>query len=225
MIPSKAKLAAGGALLSVNPGGANLTAVDMIARLGADVIFIDAERSVMGIESVHAMARAAQAHGLAAVVRTPSREPGEWVRYFDCGINGLVLPQVEHASDCARLVETARYATKGREADLLLIAQIESVAGVAELDAIAGSAGIDLILVGPNDLAHSMGYLGDTTEPKVVAEVAHLTQRLHSLGVPFGLPVNVHNARDWQSRGAQFLFTTLDQHLGVGIKALQGVLA
>jgi hypothetical protein len=37
--------------------------------------------------------------------------------------------------------------------------------------------------------------------------------------------VTVHNARDWQSRGAQFLFTTLDQHLGVGIKALQGVLA
>ena len=81
------------------------------------------------------------------------------------------------------------------------------------------------MLVGPNDLAHSMGYLGDTTKPEVVAEVAHVTQRLHSLGVAFGLPVTVQNARDWQSRGAQFLFTTLDQHLGVGMKALQGVLA
>jgi 4-hydroxy-2-oxoheptanedioate aldolase len=225
MSAAKRKLAAGGAVLSVNPGGANLTAVDMIARYGADVVFIDAERSVMGIESVHAMARTAQAHGLAAVVRTPSREPGEWVRYFDCGIDGLVLPQVEQASDCARLVETARYATKGREAELLLIAQIESTGGVAQLDAIAGSAGIDLVLVGPNDLAHSMGYLGDTSQPAVVAEVAQVTQRLHSLGMPYGLPVTTQTVREWRARGARFLFTTLDQHLGVGIKALQGELA
>jgi 4-hydroxy-2-oxoheptanedioate aldolase len=171
------------------------------------------------------MARTAQAHGLAAIVRTPSREPAEWVRYFDCGINGLVLPQVEQADDCAKLVETARYATKGREADLLLIAQIESVGGVAQLDAIARAPGIDLVLVGPNDLAHSMGYLGDTSAPAVVAEVAAITQRLQSHHMPYGLPVTAQTVGDWRARGAQFLFTTLDQHLGVGIKALQGALA
>lgn len=218
---AKNAIEAGRPVIAVNPGGYSMPVVDALAASGADCLFIDCERTAISVESVPMMARAAQAHGLSAIVRSYSKEAATLTRYFDCGIDGLVLPQVESAEECARLRAIARAATKGREGTLLLIAQIESVEGHRRLDEIAGAPGIDLILVGPNDLAHSMGYLGDTSRPEVIAAVDDITTRLAAKNVPYGLPVTQATAGFWVGRGARFLYTTVEQLLKPALGALR----
>ena len=145
----------------------------------------------------------------------------KFVRYLDCGVDGIVLPQVENAKQAADLVAVARYATRGREAELLLIPQIETVAAVEALDDILSVTGVDLFLIGPNDLAHSMGFLGDTSRPELIRTVDDVAARIRAKGLRFGLPVNAGNVADWTGKGAQFLFTTLEQLLGLAVANLR----
>jgi 4-hydroxy-2-oxoheptanedioate aldolase len=222
---AKALLKAGGTVIAVNPGGVSLPAADMLARLGADCLFIDCERTAVSVDAVPAMARAAQAGGISAIVRSESRDPAILTRYFDCGIDGLVLPQVESRAECDMLVATARAATRGRQDDLLLIAQIESVGGIAALDAIATAPGIDLILIGPNDLAHSMGFLGDTSQPELVEAVRACAERVRALGRAFGLPCTAATIGEWRQRGAAFCYATLEVLLAPSLADLRKAIA
>ena len=221
MNAAKEKLAQGRALLAVNPLGTALPVVDAIGKHGADVLFIDCERTAVSVEGAYLMARAAKAAGVTSVIRSHSRETADLVRYFDCGAEGLILPQVETREEAAALVAAARYATRGKESDQLLIAQIETVGGVERLDTILETPGIDLFLVGPNDLAHSMGFLGDTSRPEVVEAVDAVTARIRARGLRFGLPVTAASAAGWRAKGAQFLFTTVEQLIGTGIAAVR----
>ncbi|MGU3492491.1 HpcH/HpaI aldolase family protein [Xanthobacteraceae bacterium A53D] len=212
------------AILAVNPGGVALPVVEALGACGVDCLFIDCERTAVSIESVPMLARTAQALGMSAVVRVIGRDPAVITRALDCRVDGIVLPSCESADDCRMLVETARAATKGREADLLLIAQIESVEGHRRLEEIAGVPGIDLILIGPNDLSHSMGFVGDTTRPELKAAVDDIMARLAALGRPFGLPATSATAPDLVGRGATFIYATLEGLLRPGVTALRGAM-
>ena len=63
--PLRAAISQGRCVMAVNLGGVALPAVDMIARAGADCLFVDCERTPIGIESVPALSRAARANGTA----------------------------------------------------------------------------------------------------------------------------------------------------------------
>ncbi|WP_029005412.1 HpcH/HpaI aldolase family protein [Azorhizobium doebereinerae] len=221
---AKTAIQQGRAVLAVNPGGVALPAVEALAACGADCLFIDCERTAVSVESIPALARAAQACGMSAVVRVMGKDPAQIIRALDCGVDGIVLPQAESADDCHMLVAAARAATRGREGELLLIAQIESVAAHQRLEAMAAVPGVDLFLIGPNDLAHAMGFLGDTARPELKAAVDDIMARLAALGRPFGLPATTASAPDLVARGATFLYATLEGLLRPGVAALRGAM-
>ena len=218
---AKAAIAAGQPILAANPGGVALPTVEALAACGVDCLFIDCERTAISIESVPPLARTAQALGMSAVVRVPTKDAALLTRYLDCKVDGIVLPLVESAAEAQALVATARTATKGGEAQLLLIAQIESIAGHRNLEDIAQVSGIDVILIGPNDLSHSMGFLGDTSRPELKAAVDDIIGRLVALGRPFGLPATAASAPDLVRRGATFVYATLEGLLRPGVSDLR----
>jgi 4-hydroxy-2-oxoheptanedioate aldolase len=218
-------LASGCAVIAVNAGGVALPVIDMIARGGADCLFIDCERTAISVETVPILARAARAAGLSCVVRSESPEASILLRYLDCGIDGLVVPQVESAATCDRMGAVARVFGKGDRSGTFLIAQIESVAGRDELAAITGHPDVDLILIGPNDLAHSMGFSGDTTRPELQDAVKDIAARVTGIGKPFGLPVTIQSADAWTGRGARFLYTNLEQFVAPAIAELRSAAA
>lgn len=203
-------------LLAVNPGGVAAPVADALARQDGVALFIDCERSAVGVADAAGMARAARAAGLPTLLRTESTAPGIVTRYLDCGIDALVAPNVESAADCAALAATlARHAaTAPRTA---LIVQVESVAGWERLDEIAAAEGVDAVLIGPNDLAASMGLPGQPRHPSVLAAVEEIAARLDAAGRPFGLPVTAATARDWAERGARLFYLGLAQLLGAGL--------
>ncbi|MGP1355080.1 aldolase/citrate lyase family protein [Roseicyclus sp.] len=207
-------------LVAVNPGGLAVPVADALAGQENVAIFIDCERTPVSVSDAAVMARASRGNGLFSILRTESAEPAIVTRYLDCRIDAIVLPQMESAAQCAavRAVIETHAATAKRTA---FIAQIESVEGHLALDDIATTPGIDAILIGPNDLAASMGLPGQPRHADVVAAVDDIATRVRGHGLAFGLPVDASTAAHWAERGARIFYTAIRQFLGEGIGQLR----
>lgn len=207
---AKNKIQANEPVLAINTFAGGFDVADLVSRLGIDILFIDCERAGIGIDQVGPMARAAQRHGAAAVVRSKTRYVEDWVSYLDRGIDGLVVPRVETAQEARLILETVSYACGNRAGDMIIIPQIESDAGMKNIDEILAVKGFDLFLIGPYDLSHSMGFGGDISGPQVQQALDHIAQKIQQQGERFGLPVTLANAKAWQKKGALFNFHSLE---------------
>ncbi len=221
--PLRAAIQGGSPFLVVNGGGFAPTLIRALARQGAACLFIDCEKVILPDIQIRALAIAAQTAGMSSVVRSPDPDPARLRAYTACGIDGLVVPQVESAAVCEAMAQTARQSLETDGRDLVLIAQIESIEGQARTQEIAGHARIDLILIGPNDLAESMGHPGEVAHPEVSAAVRAIAGEVAGLGKPFGLPVSAASIADWVGRDATFLYTHVDQFIASGLGELRAL--
>ena len=72
-------------------------------------------------------------------------------------------------------------------ADICLIVQIESAAGLAAIEDIAAIEGVDALFIGPGDLAGGLGHLGDAAHPDVLAAISQALTRIQSAGKAAGI--------------------------------------
>ena len=218
----KRRLAAGETVVSVNLGGANPDLVEPLARLGADMAFVDSERTGIGLDAATHIIRAARAARLPAVVRSWSADPGVLVQFLDRKADGIVVPRVDTAAHAASVVQTVRYACGPEANDRLVIVQIESREAVEAIDEIAGVEGIDVFLIGPNDLGYSLeGARGARTE-RLERAIDHVCDRLRAAGRRFGMPARLREIDDFQRRGATFLYYPVDWLIERGLAELMG---
>ena len=108
-----------------------------------------------------------------------------------------------------------------RVGDTITIAQIETAQAIQNIDAIAAVPGIDALLIGPNDLAISMGcagdFLGDTMD-KAIGKVA-AAAKTH--GKIFGMHGSDGLTERWLSRGLTLVMSNQDASiLTAGLKAI-----
>lgn len=218
-------LGRGAAVWAVNPGGASLDVVDLLARAGATCLFIDCERTAVHIESVTALTRCAHSHGMAALLRSESMQPEILVRYLDRGIDGIVVPHTETVAQLQAIGELVRYVTRDRPEQVFAIAQIESQLGVDNATAMAACRSVDGFLIGPNDLSHSMGFAGDTQRPALAAAIDGVVAALQQHGRAWGLPAQADTAARWAQRGAQFFYGTLEQIVKAGYGPMAAAVA
>lgn len=208
-------------VLAVNAGGPGLAIPDALHGSAGTALFVDCERTAISVSDAAWMARAARANGLFCLLRCENADAATVTRYLDCRIDALVVPQVESAAACAALAHAFQVHGSGIHGAgatrTACIAQIESVAGHAALDAIATAPGIDAVLIGPNDLAASMGLAGKPGHPDVAAAVEDIATRLRAADMPFGLPVTAATARGWAEKGARLFYLALAPLLGAGL--------
>lgn len=198
-------------ILAVNCGGYAPPAVDAIAAAGAHALFVDCERTPVSIDQVALLARIARAAGIGALARVLHKDAATVVRTLDCGVDGLVLPQVESRAEWDAVVAAARAQAPRRAHLPVLVAQIESAAGLDRLEEIATAPGVAAILLGPNDLAISLGRPGEPDHPEVRAALADAAARLRALGVAFGRPAHSGTIAEEAARGASLFYLTLAQ--------------
>jgi 2-keto-3-deoxy-L-rhamnonate aldolase RhmA len=125
---------------------------------------------------------------------------------LDAGAVGVVVPRVDSAEQAAAMVAACRYPPAGRRGigphraagygtrtgDYLahandrvaVIVQIESGNAVEHCAEIAATDGLTAALVGPNDLAASLGHFGDIDHPEVEAAIAQVLAICHEAGLP-----------------------------------------
>jgi 4-hydroxy-2-oxoheptanedioate aldolase len=185
--------------------------VEMAGYAGLDYVVLDTEHGAAGGETLENMLRAADAAGIAALVRVSSPAPGEILRALDAGACGILVPHVVTPENAAAVASAAHYPPLGlrgiatttragrhglttiaehlvlaRE-ETVVLTQIEDAAALPNVKAIASTPGIDGIFIGPADLSISMGQPGNPSHPDVAAAIAGAARDAKAAGAALAM--------------------------------------
>jgi len=233
----KAALRAGRPQIGLWLGLADAYASELVASTGFDWLAIDAEHAPNDLRSVLAQLQALAPYPVQAVVRTASGDATLLKQYLDIGAQTLLIPMVECAEQAARIVAATRYPPAGIRgvgsalarasrwnqigdyshgcgAEICVLVQVESAAGLDNLPAIAATADVDGVFFGPADLAASMGLLGKTADARVQDAIAHGIHTVRTAGKAAGvLSADTALARKYLGLGALFVAVGIDTTL------------
>lgn len=205
----KAKLRAGqrvvGALVTVN----SPELVEMFGHLGYDFVFLDGQHGGLGVETARALIRAAELTGPTPLVRTGRNDAAEILEYLDAGAGGVIVPDVTSRAEAEAAARATKYPPRGtrgamamsraayygvpqagaeyfRRADeeTMCCPILENREVLGDLDAVVRVPDVDVIVIGPGDLALSMGIPGGWKDPRVQTEVARIHRAAQTAGKP-----------------------------------------
>ena len=178
---------------------------------GLDFVMFDCEHSTYSMETLNDAFVIMNAIGLAGLVRVPCGTKDYISRALDAGATGVMVPMVETREMAENLVKFAKYQPVGgrgftagcahtgfkggKHADIMragndavvAIAQIETRLAVDNIDDIASVDGIDVLMIGPNDLSVSLGIPGDMENPVELEAIAKVAASCKKHGKIFGL--------------------------------------
>lgn len=184
----------------------------MLARgAGFDMIVVDMEHGPLGLDALGQVAAAGRAAGLPVWGRVGGPGSGDLARVLDCGASGLIVPHVDNPAQARHIVQACRFAPLGARSipgpipgldyailpagdfcaaagrDVTIAAMIESADGLAEAEAIAAVDGIDMLIIGTNDLADGLGLRGQIAHPDLLAAFRRIAAAAASHGKGFGV--------------------------------------
>jgi 2-keto-3-deoxy-L-rhamnonate aldolase RhmA len=93
-----------------------------------------------------------------------------------------------------------------------VIIQIESEEGINNLKSILKVEGLDTVVIGPNDLSGSVGFLGQIRNQKVLNLMDKYSELCREAEIPFGASVGFdeQNITDWIERGVSWICIDTD---------------
>ncbi|HEV8003417.1 MAG TPA: aldolase/citrate lyase family protein [Planctomycetaceae bacterium] len=200
-----------------------------------DFVWIDAEHNALSLESVQLHLMAVNGSKSFPLVRVAWNDPVLLKPVLDIGTPGVVIPLIRTAADAALAVAACRYPPKGirgfgprrasrygrdggpdyiaqADASIMVNVQIEHAEAVKNLDAILATDGLSGIVIGPNDLAGSMGYPGQPRHPDVLKAIDTVAARARAANkfVGLGSSADPDELADWVRRGVQWLLVGAD---------------
>jgi 2-keto-3-deoxy-L-rhamnonate aldolase RhmA len=102
----------------------------------------------------------------------------------------------------------------------LLIVLIEDIVAIHNLDAILEVDHIDVFFVAPNDLATSMGHIGNMGQPDVQKTIDGALTKIVQAGRSAGMLVNTGNVERYTRMGVRALMTSFFPWIQTGVKEL-----
>jgi 2-keto-3-deoxy-L-rhamnonate aldolase RhmA len=190
--PVKDKLARGEVVASMTVRLVRGVEIASLAKTaGFDTIYIDVEHSSFSLETTSQICIAALAVGIAPFVRVPSIRPEHVGRALDGGALGVIAPHVCSAEEARAVVRAAKFAPLGErsaagalphlryrsfppaeanaalDAATMVIVQCESAAFLDRADEIMAVEGVDMALIGTNDLLADWGLAGQYGHARV----------------------------------------------------------
>jgi 2-keto-3-deoxy-L-rhamnonate aldolase RhmA len=238
---TKRILLAGGLALGVSITIADPFVAEVIGGAGFDFVLIDTEHSPVTLDQLQVLLIALRTSASTVFVRPAANDATLIKQILDLGAEGLVVPEVDDAASCANAVAAARYPPLGRRGfgprraarleggrsayiaraddEVAVFVMVESADAVANIDAVLRTPGLDGIMVGPADLAVTMGHLNDFSHPDVAARIADVRAACQRNSVPFGIFAGTEQAaRRWAADGASFMTIGADtQFLDQGL--------
>ncbi len=180
---------------------------ELLAEVGFDWFFIDAEHSPLDTAQMQALMQAAGR--TPCVVRLSASDEMHVKRALDIGAAGIIAPQVNSVEHAQRIVQAAKYAPAGQRGmgiarahryglrvreylqdandDTAVIVQAEHRDAVAQIEQIVRVDGVDGVLIGPYDLSASLGRPGVVDHPDVRDAIARVRNACHGANLPIGI--------------------------------------
>ena len=199
-----------------------------IYQTGPDWVWFDQEHGPWGTESIGMLCIMARQAGVAGVIRVPWNTPADIKKAYDVGAVGVMVPQIDNPEELLDAVSFAKYPPLGERGiapwfasslgvnpndviekandETMLIIQMESVEAYEKIDDILKIEHFEVLLVGPADLAASMGFRGQSQHPKVENAMVDVAQKIKGTGkalaTTFG---DKENASRWIREGYRMM--------------------
>ena len=195
-----------------------------------DFVWIDMEHNALSLETVQGHVMATKGSQTAPLVRVPWNDPVLIKPVLDIGAAGVIVPLIRTADDVRRAVAACLYPPAGIRGfgprrpsnygrlsgpeyckaandGMIVIVQIEHVDAVANIDEILSVSGLTSVVIGPNDLAGSLGHMGEPNHPKVHEAIEKVLGRARSKGFPVGIATGAKppGLVDWVTKGMRWL--------------------
>jgi 2-keto-3-deoxy-L-rhamnonate aldolase RhmA len=217
--PVKKALKEGKVVVGATVTVGNVDVAATLAGAGFDFLWIEMEHSPVTLESLRSMIMATK--GLKAVpfTRVPVNETWQAKRVLDQGSLGVIFPFTSTKELAEQAVRSCKYPPLGvrgfgpglaaarwgmnsmdyvkfANENVLVIVIIEQKQAIDQIEEIASVPGIDVLMIGVNDLSFSLGVGGRPTEPVVEEAVAKvlLAGKRHNIpvGYPTGSPAEIN---------------------------------
>ncbi|PLC49898.1 aldolase [Pollutimonas subterranea] len=187
--------------------------VEMAAAAGYDYVILDLEHGSFGYSEMLQMIRAAEASGIAPVVRVSQNCASEIRKALEAGAVGVYVPDIQTAEQAEAAVAAVKFrsaeatglrgacptvrSARSRGAsewpeyvdwsnrNTVLSLLIESQKGLDNLDKILQIPGIDTIIMGRFDLAQEMGLKGDRYGKEMSEKFELFADQCKRAGVPY----------------------------------------
>ncbi len=209
-----------------------------IARTaGFDTLYVDLEHSSFSLETCSQICVAALEAGIAPFVRVPANTPDYIARVLEGGALGVIAPHVHSAGEAREVVKAAKFAPLGDRSNAgglphlhfrsfpaaeayaalndatMIIVQFESAAALAKTDEIVAVDGVDMVLLGINDLLADLGTPGEYDHPRVreayASTIAACRRHGKHCGVG-GLSTRPDLVAEFVKMGARYVSTGTD---------------
>ncbi|OHD77620.1 MAG: hypothetical protein A3J97_09980 [Spirochaetes bacterium RIFOXYC1_FULL_54_7] len=229
---------------------ASSTVSEILAHRGFDWILVDLEHGAMDLETAGDMLAAIDRGGSTPLVRVQWNDQAAIKRVLDAGALGVMIPMVNTADEARLAVSYCKYAPAGVRGlgagraslfgvrmveymgvandQVLVMLQAEHKDAVKNIDGILAAPGIDIIFVGPYDLACSMGHSDQPAHPEVEAAIATVLAAARRAGIVPGIfCMDPQTARRRAAQGFRFIgfgidSIFLDSAVKTGLETVHG---
>jgi 4-hydroxy-2-oxoheptanedioate aldolase len=234
----KDKLAAG-QVATILSGTNDPDLIDQLGPLDVDGIWLEGEHGAVDYADLGNLTRACDLWGKTSVVRVMDNDYATIYRTLDRGAQGICLPHVNTRAEAEAVVEAAKFAPLGKRGmytsrqgfgvdgylktandQSLLLILIEDIVGVRNLDEILKVDHIDVFFVAPNDLATSMGHIGNMGHPDVQQTIDGAIRKIAQSGHVAGTLVNAANVERYTKLGVRAVMTSFFPWIQAGVKDL-----
>lgn len=222
--------------------------VELMASTGFDAIWICLEHKRIDPAKIYSLIQACRLGGADALIRVKPSNYTDVLWLLESGARGIMLPRVRHPDEVREVISAMKFPPAGRrgcdavhvEANFgrlalpdyfteanrenYLVVQIEDPDVLPHLDSIAAMPGVDVLFVGPGDLAIALGKVGVTDDPGfqgILHAVAAACQRHGKLA---GIPCAPDQVAAYRAMGYSF-FNVFSDYRGVFNGAKQALAA
>lgn len=212
--------------------------MQLLKNAGFDFVIIDNEHGPFNIETIADLSRAAKYVGLTPIVRVPDLSYPFLTQPLDAGAQGLMLPRIVDAEQVKQVLQMIKYPPLGRRGcalsrghtnfgsgplaesmatineETIVVVQIETAEAVENVEEIVSVPGVDITLIGPNDLTIALGVPGQLDSPKLHAAIERMLDACDRHDVFPAIHINdLEWAAYWAKKGMRVLSSTSEMGL------------
>jgi len=211
--------------------------VQVMSRAGFDLLLIDMEHGPIDLASAHSLILATAGTETVPMARIAANLPWLAKPLLDAGALGIAVPMVCSKSDAEAAASALRYPPIGgrmwgpfyaplrwnmpmREymhaanEDVLSMITIEHIDAVRNIGEIVQAEGVDVAIIGPGDMATSLGHYGQVDHPEVQAAKLEAENAILKSSIALGgVAFSPEQANRMADRGYRMIFLGFDWSL------------
>lgn len=200
------------------------------AHAGYDGIWLDSEHNTWDSREIQRMIAMHRLADIDCVVRPPNLMKTELYHLLEMGATGMLVPMVSTEEEARFLVHCLKFPPEGQRGldgagldnnfflegteeypaqanrETVIAVQIETPEALENVEAIAAVKGVDVLFIGPGDLALRLGCRLDWKEPRMKDAEDRVAEAARKAGIHWGRPSgNPEDMQQLLAKSARFI--------------------